>query len=329
MKRSVDAASVPVVFTIGDPHGIGPEVLLKALQATFAKIRLRPVICGPSGYLHNLQKSLKIELPWDEIEIVPTDEYPFPPRWGTPGLAAGRVALRSLELAVEQCRRRNSPLLVTAPVNKHSLQMAGFSSPGQTEFLARAFGANSSAMAFLSEAFHLLLITAHMPLQQVSSWLTPQRILEKSRLFYGALRRIGIAAPRLALCGLNPHASEGGLFGREEETILEPAVKEFQSEFGRDSLQGPFPSDTLFRRLIRKEFDGVVALYHDQGLIPLKLVAFESAVNVTLGLPLIRTSPDHGTAFDLAGQGRASSTSMESAVFWGLRLTGVTVGGLS
>ena len=175
-------------------------------------------------------------------------------------------------------------------------------------------------MAFFSEPLRVVLATVHLALRDVFSHLSGDSLVYKAGLFYETLRQLGIESPRLAVCALNPHASEEGLFGHEEAAIIRPAVRRLKKRYGSRAVSGPHPADTLFRQAAQGDYDGVVALYHDQALIPLKLLAFESAINTTLGLPLVRTSPDHGTAFDIAGQGRANCSSMVSAIRWGIRL---------
>jgi 4-hydroxythreonine-4-phosphate dehydrogenase len=199
--------------------------------------------------------------------------------------------------------------------------MAGFTEPGQTEFLGSFFESSDPTMAFLSEKLKVVLVTVHMALKDVFQEITPELIVARSTLFYRVLQRLGVETPRVAVCGLNPHASESGMFGSEEEDVILPAIEFLENTFGVGTFSGPFPPDTVFAKAVAGEFDGVVAQYHDQGLIPLKLIAFDSAVNTTLGLPIVRTSPDHGTAFDIAGKGVADPSSMISAVEWGLRMT--------
>ncbi len=307
----------PVVFSTGDPHGIGPEVILKALSQ-FSTIH--PIIFGDPNYLKKLSQDLGLSHHLAQVEVIASGRYDYPPAWGTLEERAGRFALQCLESAVKYCRDNRFPLLVTGPINKRATHLCGSTRPGQTELVASFFPAANPVMAFFSQTLRVLLITVHIPLREVPLALHHDDLVAKTEVFIEALRLIDIAQPRLALCGLNPHASEEGSFGDEENTILQPAVQTLNQKYGPETVSGPFPADTIFRRAVENEFDGVIALYHDQGLIPLKLVAFESAVNVTLGLPLVRTSPDHGTAFDIAGQGVADARSMVQAIEWGIRL---------
>lgn len=313
-----------VVFTMGDPNGIGPEILLKALhewrRPASGEPVIEPCIVGDPAYLRKLRKSLDLDSGLDDIEVIPAATFEFPPCWGRVDGRAGGVAIECLRVAVESCRDRGHRLLVTAPLSKKAVHLAGWNIPGQTEFIASFFPGHEAVMAFFSERFHVLLATVHVPLREVPGILAPEGLARKVQVFFEALQRVGVSRPRLALCGLNPHASEEGLFGEEEKTILEPALRLMEKGLGKGAVEGPFPADSLFHRVLNGDFDGVIALYHDQGLIPLKMVAFDSAVNATLGLPLVRTSPDHGTAFDIAGRNLARPDSMLSAIRWGLRL---------
>jgi len=306
---------------MGDPNGIGPEVLLKALARLGTSTVSESTIFGVSSYLERLAADLDLKIDFQKQRVVDVASITYPPRWGLESEEAAGVAGEALKQAVEFCSQSPFPLLVTAPVSKRALFRADVSFPGQTEFIGSFWPESRPTMAFLSSRFHVLLATVHIPLRSVVTELTAEVLLTRCRLFHGALTQILKRAPRIAVCGLNPHASEDGLFGDEEKTLLEPVIESLNSD-GYEIFDGPFPPDTVYLRADRGEFDGVVALYHDQGLIPLKMVAFNSAVNVTLGLPVIRTSPGHGTAFNIAGRGLADSGGMESAILWGLQLVG-------
>lgn len=269
-----------------------------------------------------LYHDLGLSFDWRQVRLVSAGEYSYPPRWGELDREAGTIALESLKKAILFCRQEGVRLLVTAPVNKEALHDAGFEFPGQTEYVASFFDCDHPTMSFFSDKLKVMLATTHIPLCQVSEALNTEILVHKCQLFRDALRQLGSDEPRIAVCGLNPHASEGGLFGSEEELLIGPAVQQLNQVLKRKEFFGPLPADSLFWRAVQGEFHGVVALFHDQGLIPLKLVAFDSAVNVTLGLPIVRCSPDHGTAFDIAGQAVADPGSMLGAVKWGLRLAG-------
>jgi 4-hydroxythreonine-4-phosphate dehydrogenase len=306
---------------MGDPNGIGPEVLLKAISLSRESLSFQSLIFGDSDYLLALAGHLGLSIDWNRIQVKPAGNLSFPPPWGSITPSAGEFALKSLQEAARFCLDRAHPLLVTAPVNKKSLTLAGFRHPGQTEFLGELAGVPDKAtMVFLSDHFHLLPVTVHTALRNVSAELSRDRIVFKGILFLQALKALGIARPRVAVCGLNPHASEEGMFGDEEDEIIEPAIHSLNRECKGEFFFGPYPSDTVFFRIARGDFDAAVTMYHDQGLIPLKMVAFDKAVNTTLGLPIVRISPDHGTAFDIAGEGKADPTSMLSAIKWGMKL---------
>ena len=225
---------------------------------------------------------------------------------------AGRAAANAVLRAVADARAGRVQALVTAPLNKESLNAAGHPWPGHTEMLADAAGTPDVAMMFVGGGLRVALLTIHRPLRTVPDAVTPAEVRRVARLVQRELPRFGVAAPRIALCGLNPHAGEHGLLGREEEDVLVPAVADLRRE-GVD-VSGPFPADSLFVRAKRGEFDAVIAGYHDQGLIPVKLAAFGHAVNVTLGLPFVRTSVDHGTGFDIVDKGIADATSLVEAM---------------
>jgi len=233
---------------------------------------------------------------------------------------AGRAAYDIIVRAVEDVRRGTVAAIATAPVNKEALRLAGFPWTGHTDLLAHLTGARDVAMMFHSDALRVVLATIHIPLSEVPRKLTRPLMESTIALTARELPRFGVARPRIAVAGLNPHAGEHGLFGREDGDVIAPAVAACRAR-GVD-VSGPFPADSVFVRAKRGEFDVVVACYHDQGLIPVKLVAFGSAVNVTLGLPIIRTSVDHGTAFDIAGKGEADAESMIAAVLLAAKLAG-------
>ena len=240
----------------------------------------------------------------------PANGHVFPP--GVLSAEAGRAAYDIIVRAVDDAQQRRVEAVATAPVNKEAFRLAGLPWAGHTDLLAHLTGARDVAMMFYSEALRVVLATIHIPLSDVPRMLTAASLEATIGLTARELPRFGIARPRIAVAGLNPHAGEHGLFGHEEQTSIAPAIEACRRQ-GID-VSGPFPGDTVFVRARRGEFDVVVACYHDQGLIPVKLVAFGQAVNVTLGLPIIRTSVDHGTAFDIAGTGVADPESMIAAV---------------
>lgn len=267
--------------TIGDPAGIGPEVIRAALQAW----------TPPDGI---------------RLEVAGANAGHEP---GRPTPASARAALEAMEYAAERLRSGEWAGVVTGPVSKNSLHAIGYAFPGQTEFFAAAAGVEDFAMCLTGGALTVALVTSHVPYASVPALLAKAEIVRVGRLLDGFLRRRGLVETRIAVCGLNPHAGENGDLGREELDVIAPAVEELGPGFF-----GPEPPDTVFFRAVRGEFDGVLCMYHDQGLIPLKLHAFDAGVNVTLGLPFVRTSPDHGTAFGIAGKGVARPDSMVAAL---------------
>ena len=282
-----------IAITAGDPAGIGPEIARTAAEDPRVKAVCEPVIYGPP------------------------DGARFQP--GVLSAEAGRAAYDAICLAVRDAEDRRVSAIATAPINKLAFSRAGLPWKGHTDLLAELTHAPRVAMMFWSEPLKVVLATVHVPLAEVPHLLTRELVGDIIDLTARELPRFGIARPRLALAGLNPHAGEEGLLGSEDETVLRPAVRVARDR-GID-VQGPFPGDTIFGRAARGEFDAVVACYHDQGLIPVKLLAFGRAVNVTLGLPIVRTSVDHGTAFDIAGKGMADASSMIEAVRLAARLS--------
>jgi 4-hydroxythreonine-4-phosphate dehydrogenase len=278
-----------VGITVGDPAGIGPEIAVKAAGDPAVRAVCEPVIYGPSAA--------------GEL------------RGFTPGQvshAAGRAAYDAILQAVGDAKAGTLDAMATAPINKEAFAAAGLPWKGHTELLAHLTGAPRVAMMFYADALRVILATVHIPLGDVPKALTRERVEEVIRLSAAELPRFGHPAPRIALAGLNPHAGEHGVIGTEDDEVLRPAVAACRGE--GIAVDGPFPADTIFLRAMRGEFDAVVACYHDQGLIPVKMAAFGQAVNVTLGLPIVRTSVDHGTAFDIAGRGIADPSSLIAAV---------------
>lgn len=277
-----------IAITLGDPRGIGPEVVAKALGQLGDRV-LDPVIVGPEG-----------------TEVGVADAVGS---WLPDGSAAtaGRLAGLAIERAVSLARSGDVRGIVTAPIDKAALLAGGYDFPGHTEMLAALTGADV-AMMLASDRLRVVLATTHVPLRDVPALVTAERIERTARITRSALRRwFDIPEPRLALCALNPHAGDHGRFGREDDDVLAPAARDA-------GLAGPFPADTVFVRAMRGEFDAVIAPYHDVGMTAIKVASFGHAVNVTLGLPFPRTSPDHGTALDIAGRGVADATSMLAAL---------------
>ncbi len=285
-----------LAVTLGDPRGIGPEITAAVLPDIEADVTL----VGAHDQIASLPASRR--------HSVGRWTGGFGPGGSSEAVAAGRIAGHSIKAAAQLALEGEVDAIVTGPVEKRALHLAGFSYPGQTEWLAELAGGVDVAMMLAAPNLRVVLVTTHVALRDVPILVTGESVLRAGRITREALESWwGIAEPRIALCALNPHAGEGGLFGDEEERVLEPAARELKAA-------GPLPADTVFVRALRGEFDAVLAPYHDVGMTAIKVAAFGNAVNVTLGLPFPRTSPDHGTAFDIAGQGRADAGSMRQAL---------------
>jgi 4-hydroxythreonine-4-phosphate dehydrogenase len=292
-----------LAVTLGDPRGIGPEVVARALGQ--APLGADVVLVGPDNQLQGIPARSRLGVgPWE-----PGGEE----RDGG-AAAAGALAVRAIERAVWLARAREVDAIVTAPVEKRALHLAGARYPGVTELLSHLSGDVPTVMMLVTGQLRVALVTTHLPLREVFQRITAERIVGVGRITQAALAQWwGLATPRLALCALNPHAGEGGLFGDEDDRILTPAAREL-------GAAGPLPADTVFVRALRGEFDAVLAPYHDVGMTAVKVAGFGSGVNVTLGLSFPRTAPDHGTAFDIAGRGIADPGSMRAALELAARL---------
>ncbi len=302
-----------LAFTCGDPAGVGPEIIATWLAAHRDEASGIAVI-GPARWLATL------DTPAEKVAVGLED---FAATLGTPSPDGALVAWAAMERAAAGTKNGEFSGVVTGPISKAELARIGYEFPGQTEFFAARWG-GEPVMAFCGGKLRVVLATWHVPLCEVPQLLGPQ-LLRRSVAAADTLARAeGIAAPRIGVCGLNPHAGEGGLLGAEEVDFLNPALQKIRSDFPGLSLCEP--GDTLFARSLRGEFDVVIALYHDQGLAPLKVIDFDESVNVTLGLPHVRTSPDHGTAFGIAGKGVARATSFANAVTVARRLIALRSG---
>ncbi len=313
----------PLVISMGDPAGIGPEIIAKAWDMREERA-LPPFVAvgdaraisriwgGPIAQIRDLG-AVKAAFPSALPVLTVEDAGEIEP--GAPDADGARCALHSLELAVGLARSGAAGALVTGPVSKAQLYDVGFTHPGQTEFVAERCGiAGANAVMMLAgPSLRVVPITTHVPLDRVASLLSIELIVAKARATARGLQRnFGIAEARLAFAGLNPHAGEGGAIGREEIDLIEPAIALLREE-GIDA-RGPFAADTLFHARARAQYDAILCCYHDQALIPLKTLHFDEGVNITLGLPIVRTSPDHGTAFNLAGQDKAEPGAMIAAI---------------
>lgn len=310
-----------IAVTMGDPAGVGPELCLRLLADERTKAVAAPVVYGDRGVLGRVADRLGWPPPDPAavLDLAAVDAAAVEP--GAVSAACGAAAYRYFTRAVDDALAGRVDAVATAPLNKAALHAAGFPYPGHTEILAARTNADRSCMMLTADAITCSLVTVHVGYREVPGRLTVARILDVIELTAAAMRRLRGRPPRLLVCGLNPHAGEGGLFGdREEERLITPAVERARGK-GVD-VGGPLPPDTAFLPKYRREADAYVCMYHDQGLIPLKALAFEEAVNVTLGLPIVRTSVDHGTAFDIAWRGVADASSLVKAVGLAARLAG-------
>ncbi len=300
-------------ITLGDPTGIGPEIVARALAHASPDLRRRLLLFGNRGLLERGAEQAGVKLPDGVAQVDPFPDLTaeqVPP--GKPSATAGAAQVAYLEAAVRAATDGEIAGLVTAPMSKTTARAADFAFTGHTDFLRARLGSSRVAMMFVGPRYKLVLATTHVPLMSLAQELTSDHIVTVTLMAVEALRRdFGIASPKIGVLGLNPHAGEGGLFGHEEAAIIVPAIETCRHHLGESiEIVGPLVPDTAFR----KTFDLWVALYHDQGLIPVKLIDFEKSVNVTLGLPIVRTSPDHGVAYDIAGQGVARAESFIAAL---------------
>jgi 4-hydroxythreonine-4-phosphate dehydrogenase len=314
-----------IAISLGDATGIGPEVTLKALAAELNSDETKYLIIGDPLVLNRTKEKLGLNLPITRYSDAPKGKVfvhdPLPESLPK-GLAAGspaaaRAALAWLTDGAQRCLKHEMDALVTAPLNKEAVLRSGQPFIGQTEFLSALAGTEKTAMMLLGEDgngkwLRVALATTHVPMKLLATQLRADKIDLAIRLTHQACADLNLLRSRIGVCGLNPHAGEGGELGREEIDIIEPVVKAARQN--GLNVAGPFAADTLFHYAYRGDYEAVVAMYHDQGLVPLKMIAFDNGVNWTLGLPFIRTSPDHGTAYDIAGHGVANPSSMRSAI---------------
>jgi len=318
-----------IAITMGCPVGIGPEIILRFLVKRNLPEQYLPVVAGDIGLLRRCARELHIDteiIPWqpgyqynaEKIQVIePKRDQGYALhfdnlQWGVPGRETGWAAVAYIEEAVRLIIQGDLDALVTCPIAKHAIREAGYDFPGHTEMLASLCNVENYGMMMAGQRLKVSLVTIHRPLAKVAEQLNVAEVMRIINLTGNTLiKDFGIAKPRIAVAGFNPHGGELGLFGAEERKIIEPAVAGSISE--RWELAGPLPPDTVFKMAADYKYDAVVAMYHDQGLIPFKLLHFEDGVNFTMGLPIIRTSVDHGTAYDIAGKGIASESSLQAA----------------
>ena len=312
-----------IAISLGDPNGIGPEVALKTVGLLDLEGSI-PVLAGS-------RPTLELYREWipDDLQLLDFNSgsepsagsiyfyevdgsSDFHPEPATLSAASGDISMRSVEAAAELCLKNECDAMVTSPISKEAIQLAGYAFPGHTEFLAEKTGVEHVVMMLVSSVFRVALATIHIPFRRIADSISVQGIITNTRILHQSLQTdFGIANPKIGVLGLNPHAGDGGYIGREEIEIIKPALKELQKE--SIQVEGPFPADAYFANQRQKKYHATLAMYHDQGLIPFKALSFGKGVNYTAGLPIIRTSPDHGTAFDIAGKRIADYGSFREA----------------
>ncbi len=324
VQAGAESILPPLGITMGCPVGIGPEIILRFLAQTGSQATLWPVVIGDVGVLRRCAKALGIEiqvLDWQPgepvqpqvLKVLSLSDLGDGLVWGNPTAETGRAMGRYIEEGVRLVRQGQLAGLVTCPISKAALKAGGYRFPGHTEMLAELCQAKDFAMMMAGATLKITLVTIHQPLAGVPGAITQEAVLRMIAITGQALREdFGVLQPRLAVAGLNPHAGEEGMFGDEEQRVIGPAVA--AAHRAGWLVDGPFPPDTVFHKAVAGQFDAVVCMYHDQGLIPFKLLHFSDGVNVTLGLPIVRTSVDHGTAYDIAGKGLADPASLAAAV---------------
>jgi 4-hydroxythreonine-4-phosphate dehydrogenase len=318
---------IKIGITCGDVNGIGLEIVMK----TFLDNRMHQV-CTPviytSSKLISLQRKLlnlsefnyntvrsSSDVILRKTNVINCWEEEIPVEWGKSTEVSGKYALKSIQAAANDLKEKKIDALVTAPINKHNIQSNDFKFPGHTEYFASLFNSTGYLMFLVSNDLRVATVSGHVPLKNLAIDITTEKILVKLRIMNQSLKRdFGIRKPKIAVLGLNPHAGDNGLLGSEEKEIISPAVKKASDE--NMLVFGPYSADGFFGSASFKKFDGILAMYHDQGLVPFKALSFDSGVNFTAGLPIVRTSPDHGTAYDIAGKGTASEDSMREAIYY-------------
>ena len=319
----------PLAITMGDPSGIGPEIVAASLakQAGAAQyvvfgcpnvMKRAADVAGVNMSVRTLRKLDEAQFKSNTIEVLQTSRFDELPIFGKVSAASGKSAYEAVVCAIKQALDNRVSGIVTAPIHKEALSVAGIQYPGHTEILADFSGAERVAMLLGNDEIRTVLVTIHCSLAEAIKGADFDAQISAIRLAHEGATALGFDHPRVAVAGLNPHAGEGGLFGREEIEIISPAIEVARKE--GINVSGPWPGDSVFMQARKGQFDIVVAQYHDQGLIPVKYMGLEKGVNITLGLPFVRTSPDHGTAFDIAGKGIADSASIETAIMYANRL---------
>lgn len=312
-------------ISIGDINGIGPEIILKTLSDEDLLSISTPVIISPENVLAYYSEKLSLDIQPaivhsvnqiepESINIFSLNDSGISPVPGAQSKESGAIAMQSIEAGIGLSLKKGIHALVTAPISKEAVNLAGYSIPGHTEFLAEKTGTNEVLMMLVSGDLRVSLVTTHIPIKAISDAISPELIKRKVDILCTSLTEdFGIESPKIAVFGLNPHAGDGGVIGKEEIEFIAPTIEQLQAEYPHADIDGPYPADGFFGQQLHKKYDGILAMYHDQGLAPFKLLSFGKGVNFTAGLPIIRTSPDHGTAFNIAGKGEANPSSFKEA----------------
>ena len=322
----MEEKKIRVAITQGDTNGVGYEVILKAFQDPAILELCTPIIYGSPKIAAYHKKALNLETAFSiinkaedardgRLNLLACHDDETKVELGQPSAEAGQAAFRALDRAMTDYRNGLYDVLVTAPINKATIQSPGFHFPGHTEYIETSLGDGKKAlMILMNETLRVALVTTHLPIKDIAKAISKEAIIEKATIFHQALRRdFRISCPRIAVLSLNPHAGDNGLLGAEEKDIIKPAIEQL-AEGGIQAF-GPYAADGFFGSGSYNYFDGVLAMYHDQGLAPFKTIALDNGVNYTAGLPIVRTSPDHGTAYDIAGQGKADENSLRQAIY--------------
>lgn len=322
----MEQAKIKIGITQGDVNGIGYEVILKTFEDPTILELCTPIVYGSPKIMTYHRKALELETSFTivnsaaeavqgRLNVVNCNDDEVKVELGKPSKESGKAAYDALEKAMDEYKKGMYDVLITAPIHKQMIQSEEFTFPGHTEYIEQNVGEGAKALMILAnETLRVALVTTHIPVAKIASTLTQELIQERLSMFNASLKKdFGIGAPRIAVLALNPHAGDGGVIGTEEETIITPAIKAMREQ--GVLCYGPFPADGFMGSGAFNHFDGVLAMYHDQGLIPFKVLAMENGVNFTAGLPIVRTSPDHGTAFDIAGKNEASPQSFRQALY--------------
>lgn len=320
---------IKIAITMGDPGGIGPEIALNAVYHSKWTESVRFVLIGDKNIWLKYARQFHLPKPYEGKNIEETDYNkviiwdPIPcaaAKWrpGKTGKSEGDSSLLWVRAAVAGCREGKFHAMVTGPICKHSMQAAGYKFPGHTEYLAHLAGSKQVAMMLIGGPLRVVLATRHIALKQIANFITRQVVMDTVAMAADGVKWLDLPQKNIGICALNPHAGEDGLLGNEEIRIIAPAVRYLRRKGIK--AEGPIPADVIFHQAMQNKFGAIAAMYHDQGLAPLKMIAFETGINLTLGLPFVRTSPDHGTAFDIAGKGIASCSSMVAAIKLAIQL---------